>query len=265
VPGLTQVRTRAANLAWFVAPFAILLAGWAVAVEVTDVPRRVFPSPGDVWGAGAAMVADGSLWQHVAVSVQRTAIGALLAAVVAIPFGILMGVSRPIAAYFEPILRFSVALAGIAWIPLATLWFGFGHRAVIFIIFNAVFFALTYNAMLGVSRIAPDLHRAARSLGAPRTRMFLEVYLPGALPSIVTGLRVGMGYAWRGLIAAEIIATSAGLGYMLFLARRFYQTEIIVLSMVIIGLIWLLMDRFLLAPVERRTVQRWGMVARAEQ
>ena len=265
MPVVTRLRTRAVNLLWFIAPFALLLAGWAIAVEVTGVPQRVFPTPGDVWDAAMGMLAEGALFEHVWLSLQRTAIGALLAAVVAIPFGILMGLSRPVAAYFEPILRFSVALAGIAWIPLATLWFGFGNRAVIFIIFNAVFFALTYNAMLGVSRIAPDMHRAARSLGAPRRRMFTEVYLPGAMPSIVTGLRVGMGYAWRGLIAAEIIATSAGLGYMLFLARRFYQTEVIVLSMIIIGLIWLATDRLLLAPMERRTIERWGMVAGADR
>jgi taurine transport system permease protein len=87
----------------------------------------------------------------------------------------------------------------------------------------------------------------------------VEVFLPGALPSIVTGMRVGMGYGWRGLIAAEIIASSAGLGYALFLAQKFYRTDIIVLSMIIIGLMWLLMDRFLLAPLERKTVERWGM------
>lgn len=260
MPSLSRLRTRAADLAWFVAPFVVLAGVWAAVVGVTEVPERVFPQVTDVWGAGIAMVRDGQLWEHVSISLRRTAIGAVIAAAAAIPFGIAMGVNRYIAAYFTPLLRFSVALAGIAWIPLATLWFGYGDRAVIFIIFNAVFFSLVYNTMLGVSRIAPEMQRAARSLGAPRHRMFVEVYFPGALPSIVTGLRIGMGYAWRGLIAAEIIATSAGLGYMLFLARRFYETEVIVLSMVIIGLLWLLMDRWLLAPLERRTVQRWGMV-----
>jgi NitT/TauT family transport system permease protein/taurine transport system permease protein len=115
--------------------------------------------------------------------------------------------------------------------------------------------------MLGVSRIPGEFWRAAAALGASRRQVFFEVLLPGALPSIVTGLRVGLGYAWRGLIAAEIIATNAGLGYLLFLARRFYQTEIMVLSMILIGLLWLTMDRLLLAPLERRTVERWGMMA----
>jgi ABC-type uncharacterized transport system YnjBCD ATPase subunit len=90
-----------------------------------------------------------------------------------------------------------------------------------------------------------------------------EVLLPGALPNIVTGIRTGLGFAWRGLIAAEMIATNVGLGYMLFVARDFYRTEVIVLGMIVIGLLWLLIDRLLLAPLERRTIERWGLVRAA--
>lgn len=236
-----------------------MLGAWQAAVVLTEVPLRVFPSVGEVWQAAVELAADGTLWQHTWSSVKRVLVGAGLAALLAIPFGLAMGVNRYVSGFFTPLLRFSVALAGIAWIPLATLWFGFGEGAVTFIIFNAVFFSLTYNTMLGVSRISGDLRRAARSLGARGPRMVWEVLLPGAMPSIVTGLRVGMGYGWRGLIAAEIIATNLGLGYLLFLARRFYSTDQVVLSMVVIGLLWLLMDRLMLAPLERRTIERWGM------
>lgn len=93
--------------------------------------------------------------------------------------------------------------------------------------------------------------------------VLLEAELPGALPNIVTGIRTGLGFAWRGLIAAEMIATNVGLGYMLFVARDFYRTEVIVLGMVIIGVLWLLIDRLLLAPLERRTIERWGLVRAA--
>jgi NitT/TauT family transport system permease protein/taurine transport system permease protein len=228
-------------------------------VEVTDVAPRIMPSPADVWAAAVEQFQEGRLVGHVVASLRRVLIGVALAVATAIPFGVALGTNRRIASFFSPLLRFSVALAGIAWIPLATLWLGYGERAVTFIIWNAVFFSLVYNTMLGVGRISADLQRAARSLGASRRRMFLEIYLPGALPSIVTGMRVGMGYGWRGLIAAEIIASSAGLGYALFLAQKFYRTDVIVLSMIIIGLMWLLMDRLLLAPLERKTVERWGM------
>jgi NitT/TauT family transport system permease protein/taurine transport system permease protein len=252
---------RLAAAVWLLVPFTALAAVWAVVVHITGVETRIFPQITDVASAFAEMVTTGELWLHLGASLRRVAIGVVIAVVTAIPFGILLGASRLAAAFFSPLLRFSVALAGIAWIPLATLWLGFGDRAVIFIVWNAMFFALTYNAMLGVQRIPTQLLRAARSLGTSRPRMFVEVLLPGAMPSIVTGLRVGLGYGWRGLVAAEIIATSAGLGYSLFLAQKFFRTDIIIMGMIIIGLLWLMMDRALLAPLERRTVERWGMKA----
>jgi taurine transport system permease protein len=249
---------RAAGMAWFVAPFLILLAVWAALVEATGVPLRRFPQVTDVWAATVQLTFDGTLFVHTWASLRRVFYGVGLALVTGVPFGLLMGINRYVAAFFTPILRFSVALAGIAWIPMATLWFRV-DGAIVFIIWNAVFFSLVYNTLLGVSQIPREFHRAALSLGTGRLRMFWEVLLPGSLPGIVTGMRVGMGYGWRGLIAAEIIAGTAGLGYSLFLAEKFFHTHIIVLMMILIGLIWVLMDRLLLAPLERRTVERWGM------
>jgi taurine transport system permease protein len=123
-----------------------------------------------------------------------------------------------------------------------------------------VFFIVTYNTLLGVATIPHAVRNAAASLGAGRWALLMEVLLPGALPNIVTGIRAGLGFAWRGLIAAEMIATNAGLGYMLFVARDFYRTEVIVLGMIVIGVLWLLLDRLVLAPLERATIERWGMV-----
>lgn len=246
---------------WFGAPFVALAVLWTVTVEVTGVPARVFPQLTEVAGTLAELWRTGDLFSHVGASLRRVAIGAVAAVLTAVPFGIAIGASRWMSALCAPLLRFSVALAGIAWIPLATLWLGFGERAVVFIVWNAMFFAVTYNAMLGVQRIPVELVRAARSLGTRRSRLFVEVLVPGALPSIVTGLRVGLGYGWRGLVAAEIIAASSGLGYSIFQAQQFYRTDVIVAGMVVIGVLWLMTDRALLAPLERRTVRRWGMQA----
>ena len=256
-----QLSRRLAAAFWFVVPFIALGVIWAVVVGATGVEMRIFPQITEVARAFVDMWTSGDLAQHVGASLRRVAIGSVLAVVTAIPFGIALGASAWASAFFSPLLRFSVALAGIAWIPLATLWLGFGDQAVIFIVWNAMFFALTYNTLLGVQRIPTELLRAARSMGTSRPRMFVEVLLPGALPSLVTGLRVGLGYGWRGLVAAEIIATNAGIGYSLFLAQKFFRTDVIIAGMVIIGLLWLLMDRALLAPLERRTVERWGMKA----
>ncbi|NEE02924.1 ABC transporter permease [Phytoactinopolyspora halotolerans] len=246
---------------WFAVPFVALAVIWAIAVELSGVERRIFPQVTDVASAFAEMWRSGDLFTHTGASLRRMGLGVIAALLTGIPFGVLLGSSRVAAAFFAPLLRFSVALAGIAWIPFATLWLGYGERAVVFIVWNAMFFALAYNTMLGVQRIPTQLIRAARSMGTPRHRMFVEVLLPGALPNIVTGLRVGLGYGWRGLVAAEIIAASAGLGYSIFLAQKYFRTDIIIAGMIIIGALWLVIDRALLAPLERRTVERWGMKA----
>ena len=125
-----------------------------------------------------------------------------------------------------------------------------------------MFFVIVYSTMLGVQSIDGDLRRAALSLGANRLRLYMEVLLPGAMPSLVAGLRMGLGFAWRALLAAEIIASNSGLGYSIFMAQRYYDAAEIVMIIIVIGTLWLLIDRALLAPFERRTVQRWGMIKR---
>ncbi len=251
------------SVLWFCAPFAVLLVLWALLVPYFGVNPRLFPSLNSVVMAGVEGIQDGTLFRHIGASLLRVAVGTVLALLVAIPMGVAMGISPVVSTFLTPLFRFFSVLAGIAWIPIATLWFGYGFGAITFVIFNAVFFIVTYNTLLGVSTIPLHVRNAAASLGAGRWAMLTEVLLPGALPNIVTGIRTGLGFAWRGLIAAEMIATNAGLGYMLFVARDYYKTEVIVLGMVVIGVLWLLLDRLLLAPIERSTIERWGMVQRA--
>jgi taurine transport system permease protein len=247
----------------FLAPLAALVVLWQLVVTIFDVHPGIFPGVPAVFQAGVEAIRDGSLPMHVAASFSRVLVGTGLALIVAIPLGIAMGVSPIVSELLTPVFRFFSVLAGIAWIPIATLWFGYGFGAITFVIFNAVFFIVAYNTLLGVSTIPKPLRQAAASLGARRWAMLTEVLLPGALPNIVTGIRTGLGFAWRGLIAAEMIATDVGLGYMLFLARDFYRTEVIILGMVVIGILWLLVDRLVLAPWERATIERWGMVRAA--
>jgi ABC-type nitrate/sulfonate/bicarbonate transport system permease component len=258
-----RLRQDLSSALTFFAPFAVLLVLWAFLVPYFSINPRLFPHLGSVVQAGIEGIQDGSLIQHIGASLLRVFVGTALALVVAVPLGVAMGVSPVVSSFLTPLFRFFSVLAGIAWIPIATLWFGYGFGAITFVIFNAVFFIVTYNTLLGVSTIPLQVRNAAASLGAGRWAMLTEVLLPGALPNIVTGIRTGLGFAWRGLIAAEMIATNVGLGYMLFVARDFYRTEVIVLGMIVIGVLWLLLDRLLLAPLERATIERWGMVQRA--
>jgi taurine transport system permease protein len=251
---------RLSAAATFLAPLLCLLLLWVLLIHVLDVNPRVFPDVAAVAAAGLDAVRDGSLFRHVGASLLRVVVGTILAMLAAVPLGVAMGVSQTVSNFLTPLFRFFSVLAGIAWIPIATLWFGYGFGAITFVIFNAVFFVVAYNTLLGVASIPLQLRHAAASLGAGRWAMLTEVLLPGALPNIVTGVRTGLGFAWRGLIAAEMIATDVGLGYMLFLARDFYRTEVIVFGMIVIGALWLLIDRLLLAPFERATIERWGLV-----
>lgn len=255
--------SRLTAAAAFVLPLLVLVVGWELIVRGFDVSQRVFPGVAPVLQAGLESIQDGSLIGHIGASLGRIALGTIIGILLAVPLGILMGVSPAVSTFVTPLLRFFSVLAGIAWIPIATLWFGYGFGAITFVIFNAVFFVVAYNTLLGVSSIPMPLRNAAASLGAGRRQIFMEVLLPGALPNIVTGIRTGLGFAWRGLIAAEMIATNVGLGYMLFVARDFYRTEVIVLGMIVIGVLWLLIDRLMLAPLERATIERWGLVRRA--
>lgn len=246
----------------FLAPLLVMALLWEGLIRAFNVNPRVFPDVESVARAGLETLQDGSLVHHVGASLGRVAVGTLLAIVISIPLGVAMGLSPAVSGFLTPLIRFFSVLAGIAWIPIATLWFGYGFGAITFVIFNAVFFVVTYNTLLGIASIPMPLRHAAASLGASGWTMLTQVLLPGALPNIVTGVRTGFGFAWRGLIAAEMIATSTGLGYMLFLARDFYRTDVIVFGMIVIGILWLLFDRLLLAPLERSTIERWGMVHR---
>jgi NitT/TauT family transport system permease protein/taurine transport system permease protein len=174
--------------------------------------------------------------------------------------GVLIGTSRWAHRICWPILLFFQAIGDIAWLPILLIWFGFGLTTMTFVIVYTVLFPVVLNTVLGVESVPRDLARAARSLGASPARVLWEVTLPGALPNIITGLRNGLGYGWRALIAVEMIVGTSGIGFMMFDARRSGSTVEILLGMIILGLLWYIVDAWILAPLERATGQRWGLV-----
>jgi taurine transport system permease protein len=176
------------------------------------------------------------------------------------PLGVLIGTSRWAHRVCWPILLFFQAIGDIAWLPILLIWFGFGLTTMTLVIVYTVLFPVVLNTVLGVESVPRDLARAARSLGASPARVLWEVTLPGALPNIITGLRNGLGYGWRALIAVEMIVGTSGIGFLMFDARRSGSTVEILLGMIILGLLWYIVDAWILAPLERATGQRWGLV-----
>lgn len=245
-----------------IVPFIPLVVFWAVVAESGMFPRAFFPGPLEVVRSFGTLVYKGILPDYLEDSIVRLAVGAVAGMALGIPLGVLVGLSPRAHALLWPILLFFQAIGDIAWLPILLIWFGFSLTTMTFVIVYTVLFPVVLNTALGVRSVPLELHRAARSLGASRARVVWEVVLPGALPNIMTGLRNGLGYGWRALIAAEIIVGTSGIGFLMFDARRAGSVVEILLGMIVLGLLWYIVDGWVLAPIERSTGERWGLVTR---
>lgn len=243
-------------------PFVLLAAAWVLAPLLLEYPRYVLPPVGDIWARLVQTLREGTLLRHTGDSLLRLAIGFLVGNGLAIPLGIAIALNRHVANLLRPVLTFLQSIAGIAWIPLAIVWFGIGNGAVVFVIANIVFFSVIYNTVLGVQSIPLALRRAVLSHGGRGVQVFTELLLPGALVQIILGLRTSVALGWRALVAAEMLAGASGLGYMTIEAVQWYKTDVVILGMILIGVLWLALDRLLFVPLERATVIRWGVVQR---
>jgi len=243
-------------------PFALLIIAWLLAPQAIDYPTYILPPVANVWERMIVTLDDGSLLAHTGGSLLRLLTGFLIGNLLAIPLGIAIALNRHVAEILQPALTFLQSIAGIAWIPLAIIWFGIGDGAVIFVIANIIFFSSIYNTVVGVRTIPLTLRRAVLSHGGRGVQLFTELILPGALVQIILGLRTSVALGWRALVASEMLAGAGGLGYMTLEAVQWYQTDIVILGMLLIGCLWLLIDRLLFVPLERATVMRWGLVQR---
>ncbi|NDD11434.1 MAG: ABC transporter permease [Betaproteobacteria bacterium] len=243
-------------------PFVPLVLAWWLTAMLEVFPRAFFPGPGEVILSLKSLIYKGILPEYLLDSITRLIVGASAGVAIAIPVGVLIGMNRHANRGLWPLLLFFQAVGDIAWLPILLVWFGFGLTTMTFVIVYTVLFPVVLNTVLGIRSINPDLLRAAHSLGASRARIIWEVVLPGALPNIMTGLRNGLGYGWRALIAAEIIVGTSGIGFLMFDARRAGSVVEIMLGMIVLGLLWYVVDAWILAPIERATGERWGMVTR---
>jgi NitT/TauT family transport system permease protein/taurine transport system permease protein len=257
-------RTEAA-LRWArgsILPFALLVALWWAIELAFRLGPAVLPSPWETLASTGPLIQRGILPDYVASSLSRIAVGGLLGIATGVPLGLLMGSNRWVSIAFAPMLNFFQALSGIAWLPLMLVWFGFGERTIQAVILYTVVFPVAFNTMIGVRTVPIQYANALRVLGAGRLQLVRDVWVPGALPSILLGIRLGIAYGWRALIAGEMVVGAGGIGFLLFQARQFHLTARILDGMVLIGLLWILIDLGFLRPIERYTVERWGMVQR---
>ncbi len=241
-------------------PFVVGVLIWQVLSSLNIWPSVLFPSPAQVFRAFATDIESGVLLGSLSVSLISLCWGFFVGAAIALPLGYLMGLHSVSREFFDPLVNLLQAIPGLAWIPFAILWFGLGKGAVIFIIVMSVFFPILHNLLTGIRLIQPVLIEASQTLGAGRTAIIRHVIFPATLPNLMTGIRLGIAFGFRSLVGGEMIASTDGIGYQIFNAQQYFQSARIVVGMLSIGIVWLLLDRLVLRPIEQRTTMRWGLL-----
>jgi len=242
--GLARATVGAAGVA------VLLLLPWQLAV-LTGVKPVILPPMSKVLGSALDLLRTDVLLPALAVSLFRVNVGFVAAALTAVPLGILLGRHRTLFQILEPAVESFRFVIPFAWIPLAILWFGTHEIGKIFIIWYAGFFIVLVHAITAVRGVDPDLVKAARTLGAREPVIFYKVVLPAAMPTTVTGLRIGFAACWIALIAAEMVASTRGLGYLIMDAREFLQTDVVMAGMAVIAVVGAAYN-WLFAQVQRR-------------
>ena len=239
--------------------FAGLLALWAAGAAWAGLPEVLFPSPLHVVHALLELFQVGILYEYTLLSLGHYLAGLGVGASVGILLGFLISSNRRISEILMPLVNFTYAIVEVAWIPLLILWWGYGPATIVVAVAYVVASPLVHNVVVGVRGVPAIYGRAVRSLGGGRWTVLREVTLPAVLPSIINGLRVGAGFGFRALIFAEMISQSEGIGYLIFTSAATQQTARTVAGMIVMGVLWLFLDRVYLRPLERASVQRWGL------
>jgi NitT/TauT family transport system permease protein len=242
-------------------PFLVVFGLWEIVAHLGLFPRKLFPPLEDVAATFIRLTQDGILLHHTLDTLLRLIAGFALAAVVGVVLGILIGRSRRAEDIILPLVSIGAPIPGFAYAPLFLLWFGLGNKSTILLVAFVSTFPIVFNTWTGVKAVKEIWVRSAQAMGASDRRLFRQVILPGALPYILTGLRLGLAQAWRILVGVEMLAAVPwGLGWMIFGAREFLNTDVMLAGVVVIGVIGLALEKLVFQKLEEFTVMRWGMM-----
>ena len=252
---------RVADAPWKVLSWAILiglLAWWQWASTTGAVNPTILPAPTDIWAGFLLMLSDGTLANYVGVSLMRVFEGYLLGGGVGLVLGLILGLSRKLEAVANLFIGLLRPIPPIAWIPVLILAFGIGEESKVLVIAIGSFWSLLLNTIEGVRAADHKLIELSRVLVKDRRTVLTKIILPSAVPSIVTGARLGMSRAWGCVVTAEMIAASAGLGYLIQYARELSQPALMFVGVAMIGLIGLVIDAVMMAVQKKLTY--WNTV-----
>jgi NitT/TauT family transport system permease protein len=251
---------KAARLALF---YAALVAIWEVVALAEFWPPYLFPSPRAVFESLWEYLENHLIIEALQTSLKRLAIGYLISFGIGTVIGVLTGTVRWVDETVGSLVLGLQSLPSITWLPLAVLWFGLNEQAIIFVVLMGSLFSISISARAGVRSIPPLLRRSAQTFGARRWQMYRYVVLPGMLPSMVQGLRLGWSFAWRSLMAGELLFVSGGLGQLLNLGRDLNDMSLVVAIMLVIVAVGLTFDRLLFGRMEAWVLDRWGLAVSA--
>lgn len=251
VPGQgdTRLLSIASILGIIFVWWLVTTMGWVKPLFLPS-PQAVFGKFVDVWTKGFTNT---SFMEHVGISAARVFGAFLLACLIGIPLGLAMGMSPFIRGVFDPPLEFYRPIPPLAYLPLMIIWFGIGETSKVLLIFLSVLAPVALGARSGVKSAAIEQIHAAYSFGASRWQVMVQVILPSALPEILTAMRIGIGFGWTTLVAAEMVAATKGLGYMVLTASQFLQTSTVIMGIIVIAIIAYAFD-LLMRFVERKLV-----------
>ena len=238
------------STAGYLAGFASLFLLWHVC-SAWLIPSVLFPTPAKVLLKAVELVEDGTLWEQTSASLARIAAGFCLGSLLGIPIGLAIGSFPIVRRLLEPYTEFLRFIPATALITVAVIWFGIGETSKIFLITYTTIFIVIINTAAGVSAVAPNKIRAARSLGANSWQVFFNVALPATVPYILTGMRMAMANSFVTIIAAELVAANNGLGKMIWDSRMYMLVDQIFVALLVLGLMGFIADRLF----------RWGIYA----
>ena len=254
--------SRLISFAVSLSAFLLLAVSWEAFARYGGYPPKLSPGLAEVWTALIRLATTGVLWEAVLATLSRLLLGFAMAAAIGLLIGGLMGRKQWIEDCLLPIVSFVYPIPGLAYAPLFLLWFGLGNLAAILLVGFVAMFPVILNTWTGVKAVKEIWLRSAVALGASDRRLFRKVVLPGALPYILTGLRLGLAQAWRILVAVEMLASvSWGLGWLIFGAREFLNIDVMLAAITVIALIGLTLEKLVFQRLENYTVVKWGMVA----
>jgi NitT/TauT family transport system permease protein len=242
-------------------PFIVVGAMWEAVAHAGYFPPRFFPPLEVIAATFARLTMSGVLPHHAADTIVRLIAGFALAALFGVTIGVLMGRSRRAEDILLPLVSIGAPIPGLAYAPLFLLWFGPGNVPAVALVAFVSMFPIIYNAWTGVKAVKDIWVRSAQAMGADDRRLFRHVILPGALPYIMTGLRLGLAQAWRILVGIEMLAAVPwGLGWLIFGAQEFLNTDVMLAGIVVIAVIGLALEKLVFQRLEEFTVVRWGML-----